>query len=59
MSAKPVVWITRKLSDNTEARALRDYDVILNPQDKTSSAEDIIAMSQKVDAIIPLSLIHI
>lgn len=53
MSAKPVVWITRKLSDNTEARALRDYDVILNPQDKTSSAEDIIAMSHKVDAIIP------
>lgn len=58
MSAKPVVWITRKLSDNTEARALRDYDVILNPQDKTSSAEDIIAMSQKVDAIIPCHSEH-
>ena len=53
MSARPTVWITRKLSDNTEARALRDYDVILNPEDKTSSAEDIITMSHKVDAIIP------
>ena len=53
MATKPTVWITRKLSDNTEARALRDYEVILNPDDKTSTAEDIIAMSHKVDAIIP------
>lgn len=53
MSKKPTLWITRKLSDNTEARAQRDYDVILNPTDKLSTSEDIIAMSQKVDAIIP------
>lgn len=53
MSKKPTLWITRKLSDNTEARAQRDYDVILNPTDKLSTSDDIIAMSQKVDAIIP------
>lgn len=53
MSEKPTLWITRKLSDNTEARAQRDYNVILNPLDTLSTAEDIIAMSHKVDAIIP------
>jgi lactate dehydrogenase-like 2-hydroxyacid dehydrogenase len=50
---KPVVWITRKLSANTEARAARDYDVILNPEDRTFSADEIVAMSEKVDAILP------
>ena len=53
MSKKPVLWITRKLSTNTENRALRDYDVILNPTDVLSSAEDIVNMSKQVDAIIP------
>ncbi len=50
---KPVLWITRKLSANTEARAARDYDVILNPEDRTFSAGEIVAMSAKVDAILP------
>lgn len=50
---KPRIWISRKLSANTEARAARDYDVILNEADKVSSAEDIIRMSAEVDAILP------
>ncbi len=53
MSEKPTVWLARKLSENTEARAARDYNVILNPEDTVSTADDIIAMSEKVDAIIP------
>ena len=53
MSQKPVLWITRKLSDNTEKRATQDYDVILNPNDTLSSADDIVEMSKRVDAIIP------
>jgi lactate dehydrogenase-like 2-hydroxyacid dehydrogenase len=52
-TAKPRIWLTRKLSDNSEQRALRDYDVVLNPEDRLSSADDIIAMSREVDAIIP------
>lgn len=51
--SKPTVWISRKLSDNTQARAARDYDVILNEDDKISGADDIIAMSARVDAILP------
>jgi len=56
--SKPRLWITRKLSDNTEARAKRDYDVVLNPTDKLSSADDIVRMSSDVDAIIPCHSEH-
>ncbi|MEM7256095.1 MAG: D-glycerate dehydrogenase [Pseudomonadota bacterium] len=58
MSNKPRVWLTRKLSANTEARAQRDYDVVLNPNDTVSSSEDIIRMSAEVDAIIPCHSEH-
>ncbi|MBS9716615.1 2-hydroxyacid dehydrogenase [Pseudohalocynthiibacter aestuariivivens] len=50
---KPVVWISRRLSDATLERAARDYDVIVNTDDTLSSADDIVGMSAKVDAIIP------
>ncbi len=53
MSSKPRLWISRKLSDATEARAARDYDVVLNPEDRAFDAEGIIAMSGDVDAILP------
>jgi len=55
---KPRLWITRKLSDNTQARAQRDYDVVLNPEDALSTAEDIVRMSAEVDAIIPCHSEH-
>ena len=53
MTGKPVLWITRKLSANTEARAARDYDVILNPDDRVFSRDEIVEMSSRVDAILP------
>ena len=53
MKQKPVLWITRKLSDNTMARAVESYDVIDNPDDGTFTADEIVAMSDKVDAIMP------
>jgi len=56
--SKPRLWITRKLSDNTEARAQRDYDVVLNPSDVLSSSDDIVRMSAEVDAIIPCHSEH-
>jgi len=58
MANKPRVWIARKLSANTEARASRDYDVVLNPEDTISTADDIIKMSSEVDAIIPCHSEH-
>ena len=53
MANKPVLWITRKLSDATLARASRDYDVIINHEDGLHTDAEIIAMSAKVDAILP------
>lgn len=53
MTQKPVLWITRKLSDATLERASRDYDVIINHDDGLHTADEIIAMSAKVDAILP------
>ena len=53
MAAKPVLWITRRLSDATLARAGRDYDAIVNHQDGLHGAAEIVAMSARVDAILP------
>lgn len=51
--AKPVIWITRTLSEATLDRARRDYDVVWDAADTPASAEEIVAMSREVDAIIP------
>ena len=53
MAAKPVLWITRRLSDATLARAGRDYDAIVNHRDGLHGAAEIVAMSARVDAILP------
>ncbi|WP_297773655.1 D-glycerate dehydrogenase [uncultured Roseovarius sp.] len=56
--AKPVIWIPRRLSDATLERARRDYEVIVNEADTPGSAEDIVAMSAKVDGMIPCHSEH-
>jgi len=53
MGKMPRLWITRKLSENSENRALRDYNTVLNPEDRLYSGDEIIAMSHEVDAILP------
>ncbi len=53
MTAKPTLWITRKLSDATLERAQKNYDCIINYEDGEHAADEIIAMSSKVDAILP------
>ncbi len=53
MTNKPVVWITRALSNAILERAGQKYELITNPEDAPRSADEIIAMSAKVDAIVP------
>ena len=53
MAAKPALWITRRLSDATLERAQKNYDCIINHEDGENTADEIIAMSAKVDAILP------
>jgi glyoxylate reductase len=52
MAKKPVLLVTRKLPEEVEARAARDYDAILNPVDVQMLAKDLIARSEGVDAIL-------
>ncbi|GAB4301016.1 MAG: D-glycerate dehydrogenase [Roseovarius sp.] len=56
--AKPVIWIPRRLSEATLARARRDYEVILNEADTPGTAEEIVAMSARVDGMIPCHSEH-
>lgn len=59
MSDKPSVLVGRKLPDAVEARLSRDYDPILNPTDKLYSADELIELSAKVDAILPCHSEHL
>ena len=56
--SKKRLWITRRLSDATLARAARDYDVVINHDDTPGTAADIIAASAAFDAIIPCHSEH-
>ncbi|MDR7125985.1 D-glycerate dehydrogenase [Pseudotabrizicola sp. 4114] len=50
---KPTLFIARKLRDVVEARAARDYEVILNPGDRLFSREELISTCRTVDAVLP------
>jgi lactate dehydrogenase-like 2-hydroxyacid dehydrogenase len=53
-----VIWIPRRLSEATLERARRDYEVILNEADTPGTAEEIVAMSARVDGMIPCHSEH-
>jgi lactate dehydrogenase-like 2-hydroxyacid dehydrogenase len=55
---KPRLWITRRLSDATLARAERDYDVVINHDDLPGTSAQIIAASAEFDAILPCHSEH-
>lgn len=59
MQSKPVILVGRKLPEAVEARLARDYDAILNPDDTLYSADDLIAKSAGVDAILPCHSEHL
>lgn len=59
MQSKPVILVGRKLPEAVEARLARDYDAILNPDDTLYSADDLIAKSKGVDAILPCHSEHL
>lgn len=56
--SKKRLWVTRRVSDNTLARARRDYEVILNESDIPPDPEEIVRMSAEVDAILPCHSEH-
>ena len=58
MADKPILLLTRKLPEDVEARAVRDYDAILNNSDAQMRANDLIKGSKGVDAILTCSTEH-
>lgn len=56
--SKKRIWITRRLSDATLERAIRDYDVEINYDDTPGTAAQLIAASKEYDAIIPCHSEH-
>lgn len=53
MSGNPVVLVTRKLPNAVEDRLRRDYEPRLNPDDRLYSSDELIALSEGADAIMP------
>src|SRR4051812_2602204 len=53
MPAKPRVLVTRKLPDAVEERLKRDYQPILNLDDKLYSAGELLAACKGCDALLP------
>ncbi|MCK4867123.1 MAG: D-glycerate dehydrogenase [Alphaproteobacteria bacterium] len=53
MSEKPVILVTRKLPDAVEDRLRQDYKPRLNPDDRLYSSDQLVALSEGVDAIMP------
>ena len=44
--------VTRRLPVEVEARAARDYDAVLNPQDRQLGADELAAMTEDADALL-------
>jgi len=53
MAGKPTIFVTRKLPEAVEARLTRDYEAILNPDDKLYSADELVEISARADAMLP------
>ncbi|MBE9556743.1 MAG: D-glycerate dehydrogenase [Proteobacteria bacterium] len=53
MSEKPVILVTRKLPPAVEDRLRQDYKPRLNPDDRLYSSDQLVALSEGVDAIMP------
>lgn len=52
MNSKPVVLVTRKLPKAVEKRLERDYQPILNAQDRLYSSEELLDLAARADAIL-------
>ena len=49
---KKRLLVTRNLPPAVEARAARDYDALLNPDDRAMTTDEIVARAQDADALL-------
>jgi lactate dehydrogenase-like 2-hydroxyacid dehydrogenase len=53
MNKKPVVLVTRKLTESVEEKLGEHFETILNPNDKLYSTAELLQLAEQVDAILP------
>jgi lactate dehydrogenase-like 2-hydroxyacid dehydrogenase len=53
MDGKPKVVVARKLPEAVEARLLRDYDPLFNPDDHVLSTDELVARADGAQALLP------
>jgi len=53
MAPKPRILVTRKLPAAVEARAARDYEAVLNPEDKLYASEELLKALEGCDGLLP------
>ena len=59
MSEKPVVLVTRKLPEAVEARLDRDYQAVFNAEDRLYTTEELLALAEGADGILPCHTEHL
>jgi len=59
MSGKPVVVVGRKLPEAVEARLARDYAPRLNPEDRLYGTDELLALVEGADALMPCHTEHL
>ena len=59
MSDKPTVLVTRKLPRAVVERLERDYDPRLNPEDRLYASDELLALAEGADAILPCHTEHL
>jgi lactate dehydrogenase-like 2-hydroxyacid dehydrogenase len=59
MSEKPVVLVTRKLPEAVEARLARDYRARFNEEDRLYSTDELLALTEGADGILPCHTEHL
>ena len=59
MGSKPKVVVTRKLPEAVEARLRRDYDPHFNSDDHVYSTDELVALADGADALLPCHSEHL
>ena len=52
MKKRPRVVVTRKLPPAVEARLARDYDALLNADDRVIGPDDLVSFAHNADALL-------
>jgi lactate dehydrogenase-like 2-hydroxyacid dehydrogenase len=59
MDSKPKVVVTRKLPEAVEARLRLDYDPLFNADDHVYATDELIALAEGADALMPCHSEHL